>query len=377
MVYNIGMPKNDPILSVLKIYLSKEFSLLRPCNVLLLGTAENKVLPYLSGLLQLAHIWVTDITYSSVIQTVNDALTMDRNSIHVFPDLSNPDAYLDNPPARPFDSVLLVLPKGRKVARRWLLQSHQCLGENGLLYLVGTNDEGVQSVAKDAADLFGSADMLGYKQGARLYRAEKKNSVVRLHDWTHQPGIAPGTWNEFQVDMRGFSFTIHTLPGVFSFDHLDEGTQMLLECMQVPSNGKVLDIGCGCGIIGILAAHLGAGHVDLADDHLLSVSSALENLKINGISSARVYASDLYVNLPDVKYDAIFSNPPFHSGKEVNYQITNALIAGGYAKLKPGGSLVIVTNRFIRYDRLMNQIFNNVSTLQENQRFHILSSQKL
>ena len=152
---------------------------------------------------------------------------------------------------------------------------------------------------------------------------------------------------------------------------------MLLECMEIPTGSDVLDIGCGCGIIGIHAASLGAGYVHLADNHLLSIVSTLENLRLNHISDASVYASDLYANLPDSKYDMIFSNPPFHSGKAVDYQVAQALIAHGNLMLNRGGSLIIVANRFIRYEHMMRQIFGNVKVLQEDTKYHVLCSEKL
>lgn len=356
--------------------LASEPAFLNSHQILLLGSAHGLFANYLSGLAPNSHIWATDTTASSLISTIDSGRAKDVLNVQCFPELKNPDSYLLDPPSGPFDAAVIILPKGRKAARRWLLQAHRCLHDSGILYLAGANDAGIQSVAKDATELFGQANVLGYKKGNRVYRCGKTKSQTAQPEWTQQPGIKPGTWNEYKVGIREREFIIHTLPGVFSFDHVDEGTAMLLDCMHVPCDSRVLDLGCGCGLIGMVAAHLGAGHVDLTDDHLLSVSSTLENIRLNHIHTATVYAGDLFGSLPEVKYDAIFSNPPFHAGKEVNYQVAQALITSSHHYLIPGGYLVIVANRFIRYERLMVQIFHNVQVIAENNKFHVLSSQK-
>jgi 16S rRNA (guanine1207-N2)-methyltransferase len=345
-------------------------------NLLLLGSEGGILLSEISKFASINQVWVTDSTASSINSTLENVRANNFQNIHVFPDTANPDTFLLAPPVDRFDAAIIILPKGRKVARRWILQAYQWLADSGILYLAGANDEGIQSVAKDASEVFGETNVLGYKKGSRIYRCVKTKSIEHSPEWTREPGIAADTWNEFNVEIHGRVYVIRTLPGVFSFDHLDEGTKMLLDCMQIPAGGRVLDLGSGCGVIGIVAADLGAGHVDLADDHLLSVRSSLENLRINKISNACVYASDLYKNLPTVIYDMILSNPPYHAGKNVNYEMTNQLIEQSYQRLVRGGSLLIVANRFIRYERLMNQIFNNVSILQESGKFHLLSSRK-
>ena len=371
------MPKVAQLTQLLTTILPTESSVAHSQNLLLFGCGNGTLAAYLANLVTSGQVWSTDSNASSINLTLKTSQANDLHNLHVFPDLADPESYLRDPPANPFDTAIIILPKGRKVSRRWLLQAYQCLCDTGILYLAGANDEGIQAVAKDASELFGQAVVLGYKKGTRLYRIIKQSTISNLPDWTQQPGIASGTWNEFHIEVRNRDFTIHTLPGVFSFDQLDEGTRLLLECLQIPTGSRILDMGCGCGIIGMLAVHLGAGHVDLVDDHLLSVASTLENLRLNGISSASVYASDLYSGLPDMKYDMVLSNPPFHIGKEVNYQIAQTLISNGYQKLNPGGSLLIVANRFIRYERLMHQIFHNVKILQESGKFHVLSSQKV
>lgn len=366
----------DQLIQLFKTVLTTEPLLKDIRNLLLMGTEGGILLSENSKFTSIKQVWVTDSTASSINSTLETIHKNNLRNIHVYPDTAKPDTFLLAPPVDRFDAAIIILPKGRKVARRWLLQAHQWLASSGILYLAGANDEGIQSVAKDASELFGETNVLGYKKGSRIYRCIKSKSVDHAPEWTREPGIAVDTWNEFNVQIRGREYVIRTLPGVFSFDHLDEGTRMMLECMQIPAGGRILDLGSGCGVIGIVAADLGAGHVDLADDHLLSVRSTLENLRVNNISNSCVYASDLYKNLPTVMYDTILSNPPFHAGKNVNYEMTNQLIEQSYQRLVHGGSLIIVANRFIRYERLMNQIFNNVSILQESGKFHLLSSRK-
>lgn len=370
--------KADPLNKILSIFLPNEQSVMKSQEVLLLGSNNGMLAAYLARLVPSCQIWATDITVNS-IQLLNQIAQ--KNSllnIHTFPDLSDPEWYLrDCNKKKNHDVAIILLPKGRKVARRWLLQAYQCLKDAGVLYLAGANDAGIKAVAKDASELFSNINVLGYKHGTRLYRAVKQHLEGNIPGWTSEPGISLGSWNEYKVKIREQLLTLRTLPGVFSFDHLDPGTQLLLECINILDNTRILDIGCGCGIMGMLAARLGAKDVHLADNHLLSVVATQENLRLNDIRNATVYASDLYVNLPETRYNIILSNPPYHTGKEVDYRVARQLIVGGYQRLERGGSLTIVANRFIRYQNIMSLIFGNVHTISENSKFHVLSSQKV
>ncbi|MGE5124178.1 MAG: methyltransferase, partial [Acidobacteriaceae bacterium] len=274
------------------------------------------------------------------------------------------------------DVVLIQLPKSRKLIRRWLLQAFQALKEEGILYLAGANKSGIQSAFKDAQDLFASGQVLGYKKGHRATRLVKQPVRATLPGWTEEPGIAPGTWMEFSTTLFGRTLSIRSLPGVFSYDHLDPATQMLLAAVKIPPGARVLDVGCGYGIIGMCAACQGASWVDLVDSDLLAVAAAKETLMANDIQQACVFTGDLLAPLAQNKYDLILSNPPFHTGLAVDYQIAEAMIGQSFLALNPGGRLIIVANRFIPYHRLIEQLFGNVSTIAESGRFHVLSGLK-
>jgi len=80
--------------------------------------------------------------------------------------------------------------------------------------------------------------------------------------------------------------------------------------------------------------------------------------------------------IKDRQYDLVVTNPPFHSGKSVDYDIAQAFIADSWRVLVPGGRLVLVANKFIRYDRQMQSIFDQVEVLAETNKYHLLSGTK-
>lgn len=269
-----------------------------------------------------------------------------------------------------FDVAVIETPSGRKFARRWLLAAHAALKPGGYLYLAGPKAEGIESLIRDARALFGQGATLAYRDHNRVGVATK--GMGSTPHWATEPGIAPGTWQQFTTTLAGAPFPIETLSGIFSADGLDDGTAFLLEHLRVRPGERVLDIGCGWGAIGLAAARQSAGAVDMIDNSLPAIAAARRNIAAAGLENARAFPSDALSALGDARYDLIATNPPFHAGKGISYDAAGAFIAEARKHLTSRGRFLLVANAFIRYERAMRDAFETVETVAENGRYHLL-----
>ncbi len=279
--------------------------------------------------------------------------------------------------ANTFSLIALDIPKGRKLTRHWLVESYFLLETGGELYIGGANAQGIQSIIKDAQELFGNAVIVGYKKGNRCALVRKEGDRDKLPEWAIEPGIAPGTWITMNISIKGKDLTFFSLPGIFSHDRLDEGTGLLLETIDFPSSSRILDVGCGYGIIGLnAAAQEPSSEIDLVDSNRLAIAASQKNRSVNKLENVKIISSDLLDRISENHYHLIVSNPPFHAGKEINYSISVALLHQAFRALEPGGKLMVVANQFIRYDNLMKEVFGKSQKLAQTNRFHILTATK-
>lgn len=124
-------------------------------------------------------------------------------------------------------------------------------------------------------------------------------------------------------NINGTEFYFYTDNGVFNKKGLDFGTRLLLESIDYSNKSSFLDIGCGCGPIGIYISNLSDGFiVDMVDVNDRAIHLCKRYIKENKKTNLNVFKSDIYENV-DSKYDCIITNPPIHAGKTKVYEIIN------------------------------------------------------
>lgn len=130
--------------------------------------------------------------------------------------------------------------------------------------------------------------------------------------------------------------------GVFSKKGIDFGSKVLIEAMDIPVDSKVLDVGCGYGPIGLVAARLAEnGHVTMLDVNSRAVELAKENANLNGIRNVTILESDLFEAVEGQFFDVVLTNPPIRAGKET----VHIIFEKAYEHLREGGSLWIVIQK--------------------------------
>ncbi|MDD5888263.1 MAG: class I SAM-dependent methyltransferase [bacterium] len=151
----------------------------------------------------------------------------------------------------------------------------------------------------------------------------------------------PSDVKKTECFVLGNKFTFLTDNGVFSKDGLDFGSRLLLETIPLGEvGGKILDMGCGYGVFGIVLGKLTSAHVDMVDVNLRALHLTERNAKINGVYNINVFVSDTYDNI-STKYSAIVTNPPIRAGKKVVYDIV--MNAKDY--LEENGKLFLVIRK--------------------------------
>ena len=275
------------------------------------------------------------------------------------------------------DVVLMIAPKGRDLAKLYLLNAYLGLRAGGRLYLSGSNRGGIKSVLNDATFLFGPGLLLGYRRGCRVARFSRPpRSGTELPAPFREPGLANGTFAELSVCLGGDCLTILSRPGVFSWRHPDPGTLFLLDALSVRRDDSVLDVGCGYGLIGMHSSRQATdGFVALVDVDTLACECAQATLDRNGFAG-KVVLGDGLEAVRGERFSLVASNPPFHSGHSVSTDAAEAFIRESHAALVRRGRLAIVANRFLPYDRLIEDVFGQVETLASNKSYHVLSATK-
>ncbi len=240
---------------------------------------------------------------------------------------------------------------------QWLAQCE--VGQK--LLLIGENRAGVRSVEKMLAP-FGDIAKIDSARRCGLYHFE-------LHR------VPAFDCKKFWKSYRLHELEIFALPAVFSSAELDGGTKLLLSTFDKADSlkGKVLDFGCGAGVIGAsLKQQFGKIKLTMSDIHAMALASSRRTLAENQLEG-EVIASDVFSHIAD-HFDLIISNPPFHDGVDTAYQAVENLILQAKNHLIKGGELRIVANAFLPYPDLLDKAFGKHEVLAKSTKFKVYSA---
>lgn len=259
------------------------------------------------------------------------------------------------------DEAIFCWTKNKQECQFQLLQwlSEQKPGQS--LWIVGENRSGVRSVEAFLSP-FGEIAKIDSARRCSLYHFV----LQQVPDFD-----CKNFWKFYRLQ----DLTIFALPAVFSAAELDVGSALLLSSFEQQAliKGRVLDLGCGAGVIGAsLKVRFPAIQLTMSDIHAMALASARRTLDENQLEGD-VVASDVFSHL-EGRFDLIVSNPPFHDGIETNYHAVERLIAQAKQHLNRGGELRLVANSFLPYPDLLDKAFGQHQVLAKSSKFKVYSA---
>ncbi len=195
------------------------------------------------------------------------------------------------------------------------------------------------------------------------------------HYYSAQPASTPKE-GLIKTHLCGKPFEFVTASSVFSKKRLDTGTRLLIESMILPERGCALDVGCGYGAVGIVAASLHPLlRVTMTDVNIRAVRLAQENFQRNKVNNAEVRWGCLYESVEGSTFNVVLSNPPVSAGMET----VKAIIAKAPKVMAAQATLQMVIRSKIggkALPTLFEATFGNSSVLARESGYRVLMAQK-
>ncbi|MFE0354598.1 methyltransferase [Streptomyces nigra] len=274
----------------------------------------------------------------------------------------------DPPPAR-IDVLLVRVPKSLALLEDQLLRLAPSVHEGTVV--VGTGM--VREIHTSTLELFGR--ILGptrtslAKRKARLIFCTPEPSVERpANPWPYTYTLPDGVGA-----VSGSTVVNHA--GVFCADRLDIGTRFFLA--HLPGGRgprRVVDLGCGNGVVGTAVALANPeAEVLFVDESFQAVASAEATFKANGVPGhAEFRVGDGMAGVPAGSVDLVLNNPPFHSHQATTDATAWRMFTGARRTLRPGGELWVVGNRHLGYHVKLRRLFGNSEVVASDPRFVVL-----
>jgi 16S rRNA (guanine1207-N2)-methyltransferase len=240
--------------------------------------------------------------------------------------------------------LVLVLPgKSRDETLAWFAMARDRLETGGRIVAAMPNTAGAGRFEKELSKATGNIASI-QKHKCRAFQAVDDgnwNEAI-FSDWRllGNPREIPGT-------------RFITRAGIFSSDHIDPGSQLLADHLPANLHGNIADLGAGWGFLSdaTLRRCSKIKRLDLFEADARALECARKNLAGHD-REIHFHWHDVTAGLPET-YDAIVMNPPFHSGQATDVDLGRAFLTNAIAALKRGGKLLLVANRQLPYEAVL------------------------
>ena len=263
-------------------------------------------------------------------------------------------------PEERFAGALVRVPRSLRRLRWWLSRLPAALEPGAPVWIAGRAGDVTKRVLS-AAEGLGPAESSLQRHKSRVVRTRSERS----------PAPPAGR------DIEAAGLRLRPAPGVFGEDGLDEGTALLLRCLDAAPR-SIVDLGCGSGVLGLAAAdRWPAASLTFTDSSYLAVDSAEAAFAMR--SADGEHANFVVCDAGDAVSegaDLVLCNPPFHAGRARTRAVAARMFGQSARLLGPGGALWVVGNRHLDYHLGLQRWFEEVSVRSGDPRFAVLEARR-
>ncbi|WP_244791664.1 methyltransferase [Streptomyces sp. BJ20] len=273
----------------------------------------------------------------------------------------------DAPPERT-DVLLVRVPKSLALLEDQLLRLAPSVHADTVVVGTGMVKEIHTSTLKLFERILGPTRTSLAEKKARLILCTPDPSLVRPpNPWPYRYTL-PGDVGP----VSGRTVVNHA--GVFCADRLDIGTRFFLRHLPAGGGGRVVDLGCGNGVVGMAMALADPkAEVLFVDESFQAVASAQDTYRANDVSGhAEFRVGDGLTGVPSGSVDLVLNNPPFHSHQATTDATAWRMFTGARRTLRPGGELWVVGNRHLGHHVKLRRLFGNSEVVASDPKFVVL-----
>ncbi|MFF4395090.1 methyltransferase [Streptomyces sp. NPDC001480] len=278
----------------------------------------------------------------------------------------------DPPPGR-IDVLLVRVPKSLALLEDQLLRLAPAVHEGTVVVGTGMVKEIHTSTLRLFERIIGPTRTSLAQQKARLVLCTPDPALERpANPWPYSYDLPDGIG-------AASGRTVVNHAGVFCADRLDIGTRFFLQHLPgTDGSRRVVDLGCGNGVVGTAVALADpAAEVLFVDESFQAVASAEATYRANGVPGhAEFRVGDGLAGVAPGSVDVVLNNPPFHSHQATTDATARRMFTGARRALRPGGELWVIGNRHLGYHVQLRRLFGNSRLIASDPKFVVLKAVK-
>ena len=294
---------------------------------------------------------------------------IDYDAVTIINSLDAPDSVLQ----KTADIVLIKVPKSLAMLEDQLHRIRASLDSETTIIAAAMT----KHIHLSTLDLFKNiigptTTSIAHKKSRLIF--SKFDADLSIQENPHPGNYKPG----YQLDDIELEITNHA--AVFSREKLDIGSRLFIDNLPVDDRYKtIVDLGCGNGIVGLLAAIKNPkAKLIFTDESYMAVESSINNFVavFGETREAEFLQTDCLYGVPENSVSLILCNPPFHQNNAINDDIAWQMFTESKTALEDKGELWVIGNRHLAYHAKLKHLFGNCDVVASNKKFTLLKATK-